>query len=226
MAGHDDKKIIQSWHKNAAAWISAIQNQAIESRNLATNKAIIDAVMERAPSTVLDVGCGEGWLSRALIDCNVNVVGIDVVPALIEQARKISPGTYYVCSYDEIAESQIRDSKFDAVVCNFSLIGKKDVDCLIGTIPRLLNDKGVLYIQTLHPLTYCEKEYSKDGWREGSWDGFGAEFSDPAPWYYRTKTSWERLLGESGFVNIECSEPRCPGKENPVSMLFICELAG
>lgn len=226
MTDYDDKQIIRSWHKNAKAWIGAIQNQEIESRNLVTNKAIIDAVMERGPSTALDVGCGEGWLSRTLIDRNVDVVGIDVVPELIENARKMSSGKYNVCSYDEIEKELTIDSKFDAVICNFSLIGKEDVDNLIGTIPKLLNNKGVLYIQTLHHLVCCEEGSSEDGWREGSWDGFGSEFNDPAPWYYRTKASWERLLYENGFANTECREPRYPGKEKPASMLFISELEG
>lgn len=226
MTDYDDKQIIQSWHQNAKAWIGAIQNQEIESRNLVTNKAIIDAVMERRPSTALDVGCGEGWLSRTLIDRNVDIVGIDVVPELIENASKMSSGKYHVCSYGDLAKEQIIDSKFDAVICNFSLIGKEDVDYLIGAIPQVLNKKGILYIQTLHHLACCEEGNSKDGWREGSWDGFGTEFRDPAPWYYRTKASWKRLLRESGFVITECREPRYPGKEIPASMIFISELEG
>jgi len=222
----DDKNIIKSWHKNAKAWIGAVQNHEIKSRNLVTNKAILDAVMERSPSTALDVGCGEGWLSRTLYERNVDIVGIDAVPELIDNANKMSSGTYHICSYEEIAKGQIINSTFDAVICNFSLIGKEDVDGLISTIPRVLNNKGVLYIQTLHYLAFCEEDECEDGWREGSWDGFGSEFKDPAPWYYRTKTSWERLLADSGFVNIECREPGYPGKEIPASMLFISNLGG
>ena len=224
MTEFDDKQIIESWHKNAKAWIGAVQNQEIESRNLVTNKAIIDAVMERGPATALDVGCGEGWLSRALAERNVDVLGIDVVPELIDNASKMSSGTYQICSYEDIANEQIIDTKFDAVICNFSLIGKKDVDVLIGAIPGILNNKGALYIQTLHHLVSCEDGVCEDGWKEGSWDGFGPQFNDPAPWYYRTKSSWERLLGENGFVNTECREPGYPGKDKPASMIFISEL--
>lgn len=223
---YDDKQIIQSWHTNAEAWIYAVQNSEIESRNLVTNQAIIEAVMELNPSTALDIGCGEGWLSRALLERNVDVLGVDVVPDLIDSARKISSGEYRVCSYRELAYDQVIDSKFDTVICNFSLIGKEDVNDLIAAIPKLLNNKGVLLVQTLHPLMYCEEGECEDGWREGSWDGFGSKFRDPAPWYYRTKASWERLLGESGFINIECREPGYPGKEKPVSILFISEVEG
>ena len=226
MTEFDDKKIIESWYTNAKAWISAVQNQEIESRTVVTNKAIIDVVMERSPSTALDVGCGEGWLSRALIERNVNVLGVDVVPELIENARKLSSGEYHVCSYEKLAKEQILDCKFDAVICNFSLIGKEEVERLICAIPGLLNNKGVLYIQTLHPFMCCDEIECEDAWRVGSWDGFGSEFKDPAPWYYRTKASWERLLGECGFVNIECREPGYPESENLASIIFICKLEG
>lgn len=59
-------KIVESWHINAAAWVAAIREGVIESRLLVTNKAIIDAAIERSPKTVLDTGCGEGWLVREL----------------------------------------------------------------------------------------------------------------------------------------------------------------
>lgn len=219
----EDKQIIQSWHTNADAWISAVQNQEIESRKIVTNEAIIDAVMEQKPSTALDVGCGEGWLSRELYDRNVSVSGIDAVPELIESTRKSCVGNFHVCSYERLAEEEIFDYKFDAVICNFSLLGKEDVELLIDRIPSLLRNKGVFYIQTLHPSICCEAAECKDGWREGSWEGFGPQFKDPAPWYYRKIASWEKLLTESGFSNIECREPKYPESEEVASMILVCK---
>ena len=61
-----DQKIIDSWKSNALPWVIAVRTNEIESRLLVTNKAIIDAVLAQAPKTVLDVGCGEGWLIREL----------------------------------------------------------------------------------------------------------------------------------------------------------------
>jgi hypothetical protein len=38
----------------------AVRESQIESRTLATNQAIIDAVLGRSPNVVLDSGSGEG----------------------------------------------------------------------------------------------------------------------------------------------------------------------
>src|ERR1700761_3992762 len=79
-------EIIQSWHTNAAPWSNAIRNASIASRKLVTNEAIIDAVMSTAPASVLDVGCGEGWLARTLVERGIRATGVDAVPELIAHA--------------------------------------------------------------------------------------------------------------------------------------------
>jgi len=70
-----DAKIIESWRKNAAPWTNAVREGQIESRRLVTNQAIIDAVISRAPRTALDIGCGEGWLVRALAERGIQTTG-------------------------------------------------------------------------------------------------------------------------------------------------------
>ena len=218
----NDAQIIRSWEKNAKAWIKAIQNEEIESRKLITNQTIIDAIVDYKPATVLDVGCGEGWLSRALTQRNIDVLGVDIVETLIENAQKLGSGNFEVCSYEELAAGRFSDRDFEAIICNFSLLGKESVDTFINAVPSLLTPDGHLFIQTLHPLVSCENNEYKDGWRPGSWKGFGARFKDPAPWYFRTIETWMRLFNKSGLVLKECREPLHPKTQGPVSMIFIC----
>src|SRR5689334_17317854 len=133
-----DEKIIDSWHTNATPWTSAVREQRIESRKLVTDRAIVDAVMSRVPSSVLDIGCGEGWLSRALSERGVKrVIGVDVVPALIEQARASGGGEFRVASYEAIARGEL-ELQVDVAVANFSLIGKDAVDDLVRSSRALL----------------------------------------------------------------------------------------
>lgn len=217
-----DARIVDSWYKNASPWTDAVRGNQIETRRLVTNSAIIDAVLSRTPRTVLDIGCGEGWLVRSLADHGVRATGLDVVPSLIEQARHAGGGEFRVMSYEQIAAGEI-DITVDVVVANFSLIGKESVEGVVRRAPELLTEKGALIIQTLHPVVAGAGLPYEDGWRDGSWTGFGDAFSDPAPWYFRTLESWKTLLRDAQFKSIEVREPMHPGTRQPASVIFIAE---
>ena len=221
-----DAKIVDSWHTNAAPWTDAIRNDEIESRRLVTNAAIVDAVTERAPRSVLDIGCGEGWLARALAARGARVTGIDVVPALIDRAREQRGGgaDFRVLSYEALVAGELNET-FDVAVANFSLIGEQSVDALVHAAPSLLIPGGVLIIQTLHPVVATGEQPYIDGWRAGSWAGFSTAFSDPAPWYFRTIASWIRLIVASGLRVAEMREPINPKTGRPASLILIATLS-
>jgi len=217
-----DASIVNSWRKNASPWTDAVRGNQIESRTLVTNQAIIEAVLSRAPRTVLDIGCGEGWLIRSLAELGILATGVDVVPELIEQATRAGGGEFRVASYEQIAAGEL-DIKVDVVVANFSLIGKESVEGVVRRAPQLLTDGGALVIQTLHPVVAGAGLPYEDGWRSGSWAGFSDEFSDPAPWYFRTLESWKSLLRDAGFQTIDVREPIHPGTGQPASVIFIAD---
>ena len=92
MSGDHEARILESWHRNADAWSAAVRERRIESRALATDQAITEAVLGRAPRSVLDIGCGEGWLARALAARGIQVLGIDANPVLTARARAGASG--------------------------------------------------------------------------------------------------------------------------------------
>lgn len=220
-----DAKIIQSWRDNARAWTAAVRNGQIESRRQVTDWAIVDAILGRSPRTVLDIGCGEGWLARALDARGIETTGVDVVPGLVEDARRAGGGDFRVMSYEEIAAGKLA-VRVDAVVCNFSLLGKESVEGLFRTVPSLLNFPGALIVQTLHPVAACGDLSYRDGWRSGSWSGCGPDFTDPAPWYFRTLEGWAGLFADNGYRLRETREPVHPETGKPASVIFIGEPAG
>ncbi|MDX1347497.1 MAG: class I SAM-dependent methyltransferase [Thiomicrorhabdus chilensis] len=218
MNPYSDEKIVDSWKKNASQWSEAVRSGHIESRKLITNRAIVEAVLSHSPESVLDIGCGEGWLIRELASQVPHLVGVDVVPDLIEQAESAGGGHFLVTSYEDIAAGAL-EGLFDVVVCNFSLLGKESVESLFGAVPASLKTDGVFIVQTPHPVVAGDLPYI-DGWRAGSWVGFGSDFVDPAPWYFRTLESWVALFSDNGFQLLEIREPIHPKTNKPVSVIF------
>jgi 2-polyprenyl-3-methyl-5-hydroxy-6-metoxy-1,4-benzoquinol methylase len=216
---HSDTRILHAWADNAAPWTRAVREHRIDSRERVTNRAIIDAVLDCRPATAIDLGCGEGWLTHALCDAGVDCEGVDAIPALIDRARE-GRGRFHVAGYEAIAATGL-GRRYDAAICNFSLLGDQIVANLLRAVPALLNPSGVLVIQTLHPLQACGDLPYRDGWRDGSWAGIGEGFAAAAPWYFRTLESWIALLRSSGLQLRELREPLDPQHGRPASALFI-----
>jgi 2-polyprenyl-3-methyl-5-hydroxy-6-metoxy-1,4-benzoquinol methylase len=215
-----DQRVLRSWSANVGAWTDAVRDRKIESRNLVTDDAVVAVVAALEPKTVLDLGCGEGWLARRLSESGAKVTGVDAIPGLIEEAKSAGGGEFFTVSYEEIARGAL-DIRVDVVVANFSLIGKEAVDDVVRAIPGMLNPGGALVVQTLHPHTATGDQPYVDGWREGSWSGFGPEFTDPAPWYFRTLESWIGLLVLAGLRVSAVREPVNPLTGKPASLILV-----
>ncbi len=219
-----EQQILDSWAINAQPWTQAVREGQILSRTQLTNQAIVDTVLRHSPAQVLDLGCGEGWLSRALTAGGCQVTGVDAIPALIDQARASGQAEYRLCSYQQLIDGQL-DLHVDCIVCNFSLFGEHSCQALLNALPALLSPGGQLIIQTLHPLSACGDYPYTDGWRDGSWQGFSEQFSQPAPWYFRTLSSWLALLQHSGFALQSLYEPTQAGSVQPASIIFTATVA-
>ena len=221
-AASSEAQILDAWEANAHAWEHAVRDRRIESRQLVTDQAIVDAVLSRSPRKVIDLGCGEGWLARRLAGAGVSVLGVDAVPSLIKAAQSQGGGDFRWLSYAEVAGGALQE-RADVVVCNFSLLGEASVDDLLAAVPALLEPGGVLLVQTLHPLAVAAPEPYRDGWRQGSWDGCGEGFGKPAPWFFRTLGGWLTAFRTAGLQLIRIDEPLHPRTGRPASVIFMVE---
>jgi SAM-dependent methyltransferase len=201
--------------------VSAVREGEIESRLLVTNRAIVDVVRSLGPATGIDIGCGEGWLVRALD--GIAMIGVDVVPGLVDAARQAGGGDFRTMSYEEIAQGRL-NLALDVAICNFSLLGQESVEGVFRAAPSFLRPGGALVVQTMHPVVACGDAPYRDGWREGSWAGFNDGFTDPPPWYFRTLGSWIALYARHGLRLQELREPLHPKTGKPASLILIGQL--
>lgn len=223
--------VIRAWKANAKAWINVIQQNKVASRQV-TNKAIVRALLDLLPKenrslSVLDLGCGEGWLCRELASKGIRMTGVDVVPALIEQALLSTPDLtppvhYSVFSYEAVAGGAL-GQRYDGVVCNFSLLDENSVKLLFSQVHTLLNPGGVLILQTLHPDKAAMANSPADTdhcWKQENWQGFEEPFPAPSPWFYRPLQEWQSLFHQSRLIPLEVIEPRHPDTGELMSLIM------
>lgn len=213
--------IIKSWNKNAFEWIKVIDNADIESRKF-TNKAILDLIGNSPAIKILDVGCGEGWLTRSLGTMGKFVVGLDAIPELLENAKIKGDGTYYQMSYEDIILGKpIPESPFDAAVFNFCLYQREGLSQLLKQVKKSLSENGYIAIQTLHPYFLLQNnlEY-KSQWINDSWKGLPGNFSDGHSWYARTFESWMSTFKKAGLQLHQLQEVTNDDNK-PISIIFI-----
>jgi 2-polyprenyl-3-methyl-5-hydroxy-6-metoxy-1,4-benzoquinol methylase len=219
-----EDRLRASWNANARAWTNAVRNEQIASRRLGTNQAVLEAVLRCGARYVLDAGCGEGWLVHTLAQRGCEAVGIDGSAALIAAARE-GAGRFLVLGYDDMVGDPRRAGEaYDAVVCNFSLLGE-EIQPLLRAIRTVLAPDGYLIIQTVHPFTACGEEPYRDGWRTETFEGFGEAFAVPMPWYYRRISTWMRELRTAGYTLEQCIEPQPEEVERPLSLLLVVRAA-
>lgn len=208
-------RIAHSWRANAEAWTRAVREQRIASRKAGTDAAIVDAVVSSGARRVADLGCGEGWLARALAARGCKVVGIDGSPELIAAARELGGARFEAIAYANLDVHAL--GRFDAAVFNFALLDD-DLRTPLAAAHSLLTDRGSLFVQTVHPWIACGEAPYADGWRLETFDAFGGEFRKPMPWYFRTLQSWSDALRDAGFTIDAIVEPSADGK--PLSLLM------
>ena len=98
----------------------------------------------------LDLGCGEGRLSRDLRDLGHRVVGVDASAAMVASARQADPELE--ARVADAAALPFGDGEFDCVIAFMSLQDVDDYEGAIGECARVLSPGGHLCVAIVHPL--------------------------------------------------------------------------
>ena len=103
--------------------------------------------------SILDAGCGEGFIDALLIDnySSIRITGLEFAEEAIEIARKMNPKAEYVQS--DITKMPFDDQSFDIVICTEVLEHLEKPDKAISEIIRVA--KKYVLLTVPHEPWFC-----------------------------------------------------------------------
>ncbi len=173
-------------------WAQAGHGEEMESHHLPIVLPMLPLMKIGPRESILDVGCGAGWLSRmlALQIPQGRVMGLDVSNEMIDRARTASAKfpnlTFAVGGVDHIPAP---DNAFTKVVSVESAYYWPDPARGIQEIFRLLAPQGSAWILI---------NYYRDNPHCHQW---GAQYAIPA--HLLGADEWVALYRLAGFLNVE-----------------------
>ncbi|WP_343642987.1 class I SAM-dependent methyltransferase [Roseateles sp.] len=126
---------------------SEVWNRRYAAHPLSRQEAWLDGWSHRLPGVrrALDIGCGDGWETAALLDLGVEVTAMDISAEALARCRRQSPGARPLLA-DVRAMPMLVDGEFDLAVAQLSLhyFDREDTRRALCEIARVLAPGGKL----------------------------------------------------------------------------------
>ena len=139
-----------AWERNAPGWIAWARAEALDRSYWRFNRDLFLELVPAPGRRTLDLGCGEGRLTRELKALGHDVVGVDLSPRMLASASEADP--LIETHLADAAELPFADATFDCVVAFMSLQDVERLDEASAEAARVLVPGGALCIAIVHPV--------------------------------------------------------------------------
>lgn len=138
-----------AWEQHAPDWVRWAREPDHDSYWRFHREPFLELVPPPGRLT-LDIGCGEGRLTRDLTERGHHVVGVDVSPTMIEAARARNPELEFVEA--DAAELPFEDDAADLAIAFMSLMDIDDMQGAVREAARVLEPGGRFLAAVVHPI--------------------------------------------------------------------------
>ena len=222
-----------AWNEGAQAWEAFVESDADYYRHDVHGPALLAVCEPVEGQYVLDLGCGQGYFSRALARRGAQVMGIDIAEQAIAYARRNEErdplGVVYEVMSATAMSRHWKERRFDLVTACMALQDVADGAACLRNAFAVLPDEGRMVFSVPHPCTdtpFRQWEYDEagektalkvDGYFESGpavchWIMERLRYHWDTPYWRYTISEWSGLIAEAGFLIRRLHEPR-PSQE-------------
>jgi SAM-dependent methyltransferase len=171
-------------------------------------RALVPA--DLAGSTVLDAGCGSGAQSEWLLDQGADVIGIDLSPRMVDEARRRCQGRGTFVVADLAEPLPIEPRSLDGVTSSLALHYIRDWSVPLGSFAAALRPGGWAVMSLDHPFAprlrgqqggYFDTELATDTWRK-------ADVEVTQRFWRRPLSAVVGAFADAGFAVDRIAEPQ------------------
>src|SRR5262249_8229797 len=134
-----------SYDRLAAEYVRRIYD---ELKHKPLDRELLERFAERVRGLgpACDLGCGPGQVARYLHERGVEVVGVDLSPGMVEQARRLNPGIDF--RQGDLTALDVADGAWDGIAAFYSIIHvpRAKVTAALRGLRRVLRPGGVLLL--------------------------------------------------------------------------------
>ena len=100
----------------------------------------------RGRGLVADLGCGPGHVARYLHDQGVTMIGIDLSPQMIEEARRLNPELEF--KVGDMRKLSLLDASFVGVIAFYSIVhlAPDELPAIMAELRRVLMPGGLILV--------------------------------------------------------------------------------
>ena len=149
----------------AVYWTAMIRDEINPFRKYVTDPALFNRLDNwPGPMSILEMGCGEGYIVRRLAQRGHQVTGFDLsLPLLQAAAAAERHGSDFVNG--DVLQMPFHDGAFEAAVSNFLIIELPDPAVAIAETARVLKPGGRFLFEIVHPFCFTDNAGQTSGQR-------------------------------------------------------------
>jgi ubiquinone/menaquinone biosynthesis C-methylase UbiE len=145
MADDPTNSVRESYDRIAEEYARRI---ADELRHKPLDRQLLNrfAAQIRPNGRVCDMGCGPGHVARYLCDAGVSAWGLDLSSGMVEQARRLNPGTEF--RQGNMLALDLPDNALAGIVAFYAIVNipSSSLPVVFEEMARVLEPGGVLFL--------------------------------------------------------------------------------